>query len=109
MNSDHLRPLVGKIPGDPAPAIGYLARLPRTRAVIAVNQPRTAVGHASTQFQLLGPDGDPPPMYRRTIAAHAEDGRWSWYESGEPLPFEHPERYAGSSNLRGLVTLATAS
>ncbi|HXL16439.1 MAG TPA: hypothetical protein VN961_02845, partial [Streptosporangiaceae bacterium] len=32
-------------------------------------------------------------MYQRTIAAHAEDGRWSWHESGEP-PFEHPERYA---------------
>lgn len=33
-------------------------------------------------------------MYRRTIAAHAEDGRWSWHESGESLPFEHPQRYA---------------
>jgi hypothetical protein len=80
--------------GDPAPAIGYLARLLRTRALIAVHQPPTAVGHASTQFRQLGSDGDPPLMYRRTIAAHAEDGRWSWYDYGEPLPFEHPQRYA---------------
>ena len=41
-----------------------------------------------------GPDGEPPLMYRRTIAAHAVDGRWSWHESGESLPFEHPQRYA---------------
>ena len=32
-------------------------------------------------------------MYRRTLAAHAEDGRWSWHEAREPMPFEHPQRY----------------
>jgi hypothetical protein len=79
--------------GDPDPATGYLSKLLGARAVIAVHQPVTSVGHASTQFQLLGPDGEPPLMYRRTIAAHAEDERWSWEEFGEPLPFEHPERY----------------
>lgn len=79
--------------GDAFPAVGYLAQLLSARAVIAVHQPVRAVGHASTQFQLLGPDGEPPLMFRRTIAAHAEDGHWSWHESGKPLPFEHPERY----------------
>jgi len=71
-----------------------VASLLETRAVISTHQPVTAAGHASTQFELIGPDGEPPLMYQRTIAAHAEDGRWSWHESGEPLPFEHPERYA---------------
>jgi hypothetical protein len=79
--------------GDSFPATSYLADLLGVRAVIAVHQPVTAIGHASTQFQLLGPGGVPPLMYRRAIAALAEDGRWSWEEFGEPLPFEHTERY----------------
>ena len=33
-------------------------------------------------------------MYRRTIAADAEDGRWSWHESGQPMAFEQPQRYS---------------
>jgi hypothetical protein len=32
-------------------------------------------------------------MYERTLAAHAEDGRWSWHESGAPRPFEQLDRY----------------
>jgi hypothetical protein len=32
-------------------------------------------------------------MYRRTISANAEDGKWSWRVSGDPLPFERVERY----------------
>jgi hypothetical protein len=35
----------------------------------------------------------PPLMYLRTLAAHAEDGRWSWYESGTEQAFEDPSRY----------------
>jgi hypothetical protein len=80
--------------GDPVPATGHLARLLGVRAVISTHQPMTPAGHASTQFELLGPDGEPPLMYRRTIAAHAEDGRWSWYESGQPMAFEQPQRYS---------------
>jgi hypothetical protein len=75
------------------PATGYLAEQLGARAVISVHQPMTAAGHGSTQFQLLGPDGEPPLMCRRTIAAHAEDRHWSWHESGKPMPFEQPERY----------------
>jgi len=80
--------------GDPFPATGYLARLLEVRAVICTHQPMTPAGHASTQFELLGPDGEPPLMYRRTIAAHAEDGRWSWHEGGQPMTFEQPHRYS---------------
>lgn len=79
--------------GDPFPAMGYLSRNLGRRAVIAVHQPRIPVGHASTQFQLFGPDGEPPLMYLRTLAANAEDGRWSWDEYGVPQPYEKPERY----------------
>jgi hypothetical protein len=33
-------------------------------------------------------------MYKRTIAAHATDGRWTWDQSGVPFDFEHTERYS---------------
>jgi len=36
-------------------------------------------------------------MYRRTIAAHATDGRWAWGQSGVPFGFEHTERYGARS------------
>jgi hypothetical protein len=78
--------------GDPWPA-SYVARLLGVHCVIAIHMPRTKVGHASTQLQLLGPEGEPPLLYVRTLAAHAEDGRWSWETSGAPLPFEDPSRY----------------
>lgn len=79
--------------GDPFPAVGYLSKVLGRRAVIAVHHPPTPPGHASTQFQLFGPDGEPPLMYLRTLAAHAEDGRWTWDVSGVPQPYERPERY----------------
>ena len=60
--------------GDPFPATSYVASLLETRAVISTHQPVTAACDASTQFELIGPDGEPPLMYQRTIAAHAEDG-----------------------------------
>lgn len=79
--------------GDPWPASSYVAKLLGVHGVIAIHQPPTKVGHASTQLQLLGPEGEPPLVYVRTLAAHAEDGRWSWETSGAPLPFEDPSRY----------------
>lgn len=79
--------------GDPFPAVGHLSTTLGRRAVIAVHRPPTPVGHASTQFQLFGPDGEPPLRYLRTLAADAEDGRWTWQESGVPQPYEQPERY----------------
>jgi hypothetical protein len=75
------------------PASSYLAQLLGVHGVIAIHLPPTRVGHASTQLQLLGPEGEPPLLYVRTLAAHAEDGRWSWDASGVLLPFEDPGRY----------------
>jgi hypothetical protein len=79
--------------GDPWPACSVVAELLGVHCVIAIHQPPTRVGHASTQLQLLGPEGEPPLRYVRTLVAHAEDGRWSWETSGTPLPFEDLSRY----------------
>ncbi|MET3803657.1 hypothetical protein ABIB25_000641 [Nakamurella sp. UYEF19] len=79
--------------GDPASALGHMSRELGCLVVVSTHQPRTQVGHAATQFELIGPGGEPPLNYMRTISAHAGDGRWQWYESGEPRPFEDLGRY----------------
>jgi len=79
--------------GDPTAAAPYLASRLQVDCVIATHAPRHGPGHASTQLWLLGPDGEPPLMYKRTLAAHAEDGRWSWHEAGSAQPFEQLDRY----------------
>lgn len=77
---------------DPWPATSYISRLLNTEAVVSICSVEPP--HASTQFQLLGPTGDPPLLYVRTLAAHCEDGRWQWEAEGDVQPFEHPERYS---------------
>ena len=79
--------------GDPTAAAPALSIRIGCDCVVAMHSPLYGPGHASTQLSLLGPSGKPPLMYVRAIAAHAEDGRWSWYESGEVQRFEDPERY----------------
>jgi hypothetical protein len=79
--------------GDPTSAASSLAHRLDTRCVIAMHSPLHGPGHGGTQLWMFGPDGEPPLMYTRTISAVAEDGRWSWRESGRPLPFEDRERY----------------
>ncbi|WP_433330358.1 hypothetical protein [Spirillospora sp. CA-294931] len=74
--------------GDPPPVVGYLSEVLGCRGVLATHQPMTKVGHASTQFELLGPDG-----CLRALAAHAADGRWSWDAIGTPQPFEETALY----------------
>ena len=91
--------------GDPFPASSRVSEHLGTRCVVAVHQPRTSSGHASTQLQVLGPEGEPPLMYIRTLAAHAEDGRWSWETSGTPLPFEDFSSY-GARLVRNRLTRA---
>jgi hypothetical protein len=79
--------------GDPFPVTGHLADLLGVRWVIATHQPMTSAGHASTQLWLSGPHGDAPLRYIRTIAAYAEDRRWSWETSGPVQIFERPAAY----------------
>lgn len=78
--------------GDPAPTTSYLAEIMAVRAVIAVHQPMTPLGYASTQFRLVAP-GAPAGEFERALIAHAQENRWSWHSSGALLPFERPEAY----------------
>lgn len=79
--------------GDPSAIAPALARHMLATCVTAVHMPRYGPGHASTQLVLEGPSGEPPLMAIRSLAAHCEDGRWSWHEWGKVQPFERPERY----------------
>lgn len=71
----------------------YLQRALNVRCVAAQHAELDDAGHAATQLWLSGPDGEPPLMYLRTLSASAEDGRWSWHESGTLQPFETPDVY----------------
>ena len=79
--------------GDPTAIAPAVALRMSATCITAVHMPPYGPGHASTQLWLQGPGGEPPLMYIRTLAAHCEDGRWSWHESGEIQPFEEPHRY----------------
>lgn len=79
--------------GDSTAVAPAVARRMGARCIIATHMPLFGPGHAATQLELLGPDGEPPLMYVRTLAAHAEDGQWSWHVSGREQPFERPQRY----------------
>jgi hypothetical protein len=79
--------------GDPTAAAPYLGTRLRCDCLVATHTPLSGPGHASTQLWLMGPSGEPPLMHVRTIAAHAEDGRWSWMTNGPVQPFEKPKRY----------------
>jgi hypothetical protein len=79
--------------GDPTAAAPYLGTRLGCDCVVATHTPPFGPGHASTQLWLMGPAGEPPLMHIRTIAAHAEDGRWSWTADGLVQPFEAPQRY----------------
>ncbi|WBB67009.1 hypothetical protein [Micromonospora sp. WMMD812] len=70
-----------------------IARDLDVRCVVAEHSPRHGPGHEGTQLWVMGPQGEPPLIYERTLSAVAADGRWKWYESGCPLPFEDLSRY----------------
>jgi hypothetical protein len=79
--------------GDPTSAASLLARHLNVRCVIAGHSPRYGPGHGGTQIWITGPDGVPPLMYVRTLAATSTDGRWEWLASGAVQDFEDVERY----------------
>ena len=64
------------------------------QCVVASAVPRYGPGHEQTQLEVLGPTGEPPLMYLRSLSATATDGRWEWYESGTPFAFEQRDRYS---------------
>jgi hypothetical protein len=75
----------------PCPAV---SRHLGIRCVVATHAPRYGPGHAATQLEVFGPEGEDPLKYIRTLSAHATDGRWGWYESGAAFAFEETERYS---------------
>ena len=79
--------------GDPSAIAPALARRMAANCVTATHIPKYGPGHASTQLVMEGPTGEPPLMGIRSLAAHCEDGRWSWHEWGTVQPFERLERY----------------
>ena len=74
----------------PGPAVSAALGV---QCVVATHAPAYGPGHAQTQLEVLGPEGEPPLRYVRTLSATATDGRWQWHESGERFPFEEAERY----------------
>jgi hypothetical protein len=80
--------------GGDSNAIGpAVARRMNIRCVVAEHTPRYGPGHAGTQLRVSGPAGEPPMFYERALSAVATDGRWQWYASGSPFPFEDLNRY----------------
>lgn len=75
----------------PGPAVSQVLDV---RCVVASAVPRYGPGHEQTQLEVLGPTGEPPLMYVRSVSATATDGRWEWYESGTPFEFEQRDRYS---------------
>src|SRR5690606_1138528 len=73
--------------GAPPAGAAHLAAQRGVRCVVAGHSAPDASGQRSTQLWVHGPDGAPPLMYERTLAAHCEDGRWKWLVSGTPFAF----------------------
>jgi hypothetical protein len=69
--------------GDPSASGHAVAARLGVDLVVATHTQMFGPGHAQASFET----GD------RHVTAHCEDGRWSWHEGGDPLPFEDPTRY----------------
>jgi hypothetical protein len=79
--------------GDLTAIAPALAREHGWRCIGAEHMPRYGPGHAATQLRIQDPAGPPPLRLLRTITSYAQDGRWTWHDSGDPQPFEDLDRY----------------
>jgi hypothetical protein len=79
--------------GDPTAAAPHLAVRLGCDGVVAMHAPLSRFGRASTQLVLIEPTWTTPSRQLRVLAAHAEDGRWSWHAHGAVQGFETPARY----------------
>ena len=80
--------------GDSVSWVGHLSRVLTCRGVIARHIPIKQDAYPSTQFELLGPTGEPPLKYIRTVTAGIYDeDRWRFEAHGEVQPFEELARY----------------
>jgi len=77
---------VGMVPSLAARELGCRA----LRAVCVGDDEAT---YPARILELFGPDGQPPLLTRRAIAAANDGGRWVFETSGEPLDFERLDQY----------------
>lgn len=80
--------------------VSYLAQLLSCRGVGVETVPHTAGQpgirrgrYGSLQFRLFGPRPSPILNHLRSIYLTYDGDRWVFGTSGEPQPFEQPERY----------------
>ena len=80
--------------GDQTSWCAQLSRELGTRCVLAEHVPPEHYPYPSTQLELLGPEGEPPLLYIRTLSAGVyDDERWEWYAAGPPQSWEDVTRY----------------
>ena len=70
------------------------ARELRCRALRAVCTRDGEAKYPARILEVFGPDGQPPLLTRRSIAAATDGGRWVFETSGEPFDFERLDQYA---------------
>jgi hypothetical protein len=81
--------------GDSVSWTGHLSGVLNCDGVLATHIPSDEYEFPVTQFELLGPTGQPPLRYIRTVSAGKFDsGRWEFEQIGEAQPFEEPEPYS---------------
>ncbi len=80
--------------GDSMSWVGHLSGVLACEGIVACHVPEEQYALPATRFDLLGPTGVAPLRYIRRISAGKFDaGRWEFRASGEPQPFEEPDRY----------------
>ena len=81
---------------DASSAMAYMARTLGCRGMRVVAVPHTLRGnkgrYGAVMFEVFNPHQE-GPRYLRALGASNDGGRWVFDESGEPFPFEKPERY----------------
>jgi hypothetical protein len=71
----------------------HAARELRCRAIRAVCADDDQAGYPARILAVYGPDGTPPSLVERTIAAANDGGRWVFETNGEPYAFEDTAAY----------------
>lgn len=69
------------------------ARQLECRGIRAVCVEDDEPGYPARILEVFGPDGEPPLLSRRSIAAANDGGKWVFETTGEPYPFERVEEY----------------
>ena len=87
--------------GDPQSRVGHVCQALRCRGLALHCVPHTLASEAkdakgvygSVQFILFASERRKFLNYERCIAAANDGGKWVFYTSGTPQPFEEPKRY----------------